>query len=167
MSGAGLTIREATLGDAEAILSILNPIIMAGTYTIMDTLLSVEAERDFIARFPERGVFHVAEREGRLVGFQDVEPLSSSTPAFAHVGTIGTFVDLSRRRQGIGSALFEATFEAARRKGFEKLLTYIRVDNPAALESYLRRGFRVVGTAQKQAKVNGRYVDEIIVEAFL
>lgn len=52
-------------------------------------------------------------------------------------------------------------------KGYEKIFTFIRADNPAALASYAKQGFRVVGTAQRQAKINGRYVDEIIVEKLL
>jgi RimJ/RimL family protein N-acetyltransferase len=63
--------------------------------------------------------------------------------------------------------LFKATFEVARCKGYEKIFTYVRGDNPAALATYLSRGFKVVGTAQKHAKVNGKYVDEVLIERFL
>lgn len=41
-----LLIREAQLEDAEAIVSILNPIIKAGVYTALSTPFSVEAERE-------------------------------------------------------------------------------------------------------------------------
>ena len=50
-----LHIRDAIPGDAEGIVKVLNPIIAARIYTVFDTLISVEAERDFIQRFPERG----------------------------------------------------------------------------------------------------------------
>ena len=90
--------------------------------------------------------------------------MSRYTSAFAHVGVVGTYVDLRCRRQGIGGALFRALFEAAPRKGFEKILTYIRKDNQAALAAYRSQGFRVVGTARRQARIRGVYVDEIIVE---
>ena len=39
--------------------------------------------------------------------------------------------------------------------------------NPAALACYLDQGFRIVGTAEGQAKLNGKYVDEVIIERFL
>jgi ribosomal protein S18 acetylase RimI-like enzyme len=83
------------------------------------------------------------------------------------VGVIATFVDLACRRQGVGKRLFAATFEAARRKGYEKIFTYVRADNPAALEAYSKQGFRTIGTAQRQAKFRDRYVDEVIIERFL
>jgi L-amino acid N-acyltransferase YncA len=164
-----LLIRPAQPDDAEAVVNILNPIIAAGSYTALDTQFSVVAEREFIAGFPVRGIFHVAVLvpNGRIVGLQTVEPFATYTHGFDHVGTVGTFVDLACRRQGIGGRLFEATFEAARRQGYEKLFTFIRADNPGALVGYLKQGFRVVGTAHRQLKIHGHYVDEIIVEKML
>ena len=162
-------VRDAQPDDAEAIVGILNPIIQAGAYTVFDTPLTVEAEREYILGFPRRGVFHVAFRrqDKKVVGFQNMEPFATYTHAFDHVGIIATYVDLSRRRQGIGRRLFAATFEAAKEKGYEKIFTYVRADNPAALACYLDQGFQVVGTAERQAKVNGKYVDEVIIERFL
>jgi ribosomal protein S18 acetylase RimI-like enzyme len=96
-----------------------------------------------------------------------MEPFATYTHAFDHVGTLGTYVDLGCRRQGIATALFEATFEVARRKGYEKILTFVRADNPAALATYLKQGFAIVGTARRHTKINGAYVDEIIIERFL
>jgi len=164
-----LIIREVRSDDAEGIIAILNPIIAAGQYTVLDAPFTVEAEREFIARFPERGVFHVAERvpNGRIVGFQSLEPYGAYTHAFHHVATVGTYVDLAEGRKGIGMRLAEATFEAARRKGFEKIFTYVRADNPNALAFYLKLGFRVVGTAQRQARFGEHYVNEVIIEKFL
>lgn len=46
-------IREALPDDAEAIVSIFNPIIEAGIYTVFDTPFTVEAERAYILNFPQ------------------------------------------------------------------------------------------------------------------
>ena len=164
-----LTIRYARPDDAEAIVGILNSIIEARVFTVFDTPFSLEAERDFIVNFPGRGVFLVAIRRSdqKLVGFQSMEPFASYTHAFDHVGGLGTYVDLQLRRQGVARQLFHATFEAARRKGYEKIFTFVRADNPAALETYLGQGFRVIGTAHRHAKIDGRYVDEVLIEKFL
>jgi RimJ/RimL family protein N-acetyltransferase len=43
----------------------------------------------------------------------------------------------------------------------------VRGDNPAALTAYMKSGFRIVGTAQRQARIDGRYIDEIMIERFL
>jgi len=161
-----IVIRDATVDDAKEIAAILNAIIDARVYTALDTPVTVEEERRFIGSFPARGIFHVAVDAGsnRVAGFQDVEPFAAFTHAFDHVGVIGTYVDLDRRRQGIATRLFDATFDAAARKGYEKLFTYVRADNEDGLKAYLRKGFRVVGTAQRHAKIDGRYIDEIMIE---
>jgi L-amino acid N-acyltransferase YncA len=164
-----VVVREAQPDDAEMLVAILNPAIESGRYTVLDKFFTAQEEREFIRKFPERGILHVAEDgpSGRLVGFQTLEPFATYTHAFDHVGVMATCVDLELRRRGIGKQLFAATFEAARRKGYEKIFTYVRGDNPVALTAYLAQGFRIVGTAQRHAKLAGRYVDEIVIERFL
>jgi len=162
-------IRDVRLDDAEAIVGILNPIIAAGQYTILDTPVTAEDERRYISALPARAMFHVAQTpdSGRIVGLQTMEPFAGYTRACDHVGVIATFVDLGCRRQGIGTRLFETTFAAARQKGYEKIFTYVRGDNPAALTAYRKCGFQIVGTAARHAKIGGRYIDEIMIEKFL
>ena len=164
-----LEIREARPDDADGIVGILNPIIAAGVFTAFDTPFTPDAEREYIRNLPSRGVFVVAVRptDNQVVGFQSMEPFASYTHAFDHFGVLGTYVDLNCRRQGIATQLFQATFGSAVRKGYEKIFTFVRADNPAALQTYLRHGFRTVGTAHRQARVGGRYVDEIIIEKLL
>jgi RimJ/RimL family protein N-acetyltransferase len=45
--------------------------------------------------------------------------------------------------------------------------TYVRADNLASLAFHLKLGFRIIGTAPRQAKFNGKYVDELLVEKSL
>jgi len=164
-----LLIRDITPADAAGVIAVLNPIIEARVYTALDAPFSLADERDFIAAFPERGVWKVAVRatDHRLVGFQILEPFGPYTRAFDHVGTLGTFVDLNERRQGIATRLFAATFAAARQKGYEKIFTFVRADNPAAQAVYQRAGFETIGTARRHARIDGRYIDEVLIEKFL
>lgn len=161
-----LIIREACVDDAAAVLDVLNPIIEADPVAF-DSPLSEPDERAYIAGFPERGVFNVALWAGDLVGFQSLEPFATYTRFFDHVGVVGTYVIAAHRRRGVATRLFAATFIAARAKGYEKLFTYVRADNPGALATYEAQGFRVVGRAEGQLKAGGRYIDEVIVERLL
>ena len=159
------TVREA---DAASIIEILNPIILAGIYSIMDKPFGVADQIEFIRGFPARGVYHIAvEAESqKALGIQDVMP-SSSSDIFKHVGEISTFVALDAHHQGIGRSLSQATFKAAKELGFLKLRATVRGDNPQALSFYQSQGFELIGVAQKQAFLHGRYVDEILLERFL
>ena len=164
-----IEIRHVTVEDAEGIAAILNPIIAARIYTALDTPVTVDEERAFIRSFPGRGIFLVAvdSTSGAVVGFQDVSPFADYTHAFDHVGVIGTYVALDRHRQGIAATLFGATFDAARRKGYEKIFGYVRADNDAGLRTYRGQGFRIVGTAERHAKIDGVYIDEVLIEKLL
>jgi L-amino acid N-acyltransferase YncA len=164
-----LLIRDVRPDDAAGVIEVLNPIIEARIFTVLDTPFTVEAEREYISSFPSRGIFLVAVRplDQRIVGFQNMEPFATYTSAFDHVGTLATYVDLQCRRQGIATRLFEAVFQAARHKGYEKIFTFVRADNPAALQTYLAHGFRTIGTAHRHARIDGQYVDEILIERFL
>ena len=169
MSLEHLLVRDVLPEDAGAIVAILNPIVEARVYTVFAAPFTIDAERDYISAFPRRGVWKVAERRAdrRVVGFQVLEPFGPYSSAFDHVGTLGTYVDLQLRRQGVARALFAATFASARQKGYEKIFTFVRADNGEALAAYRARGFEIVGTARGHAKVDGHYVDEILIEKAL
>ena len=172
-STSDLIIRRATLDDAPGMVALLNPIIKARIYTAMDTPATLETQREWIESFPERGIFHVALEagtdgaDGRLVGMQDLLPFLEVGRAFDHVGMMATFVALDCHRRGIAARLFDATYAAARAIGYEKIFTFIRADNEAGLRAYRGQGFEVIGTAKRHVKIDGRYIDEIIVERFL
>jgi L-amino acid N-acyltransferase YncA len=161
-----IRIRPVRVEDAEAVIRVLNPLIQSGDHTVLDRVFTVDEERSFISSFPERGVFNVAEQDpgGLIVGFQNVEPFATYTGAFAHVGVIGTYVDPSEHRQGIGRLLFQSTRLVARKQGYEKFFALVRADNAGALSFYKRIGFNVIGVAKHQAKINGKYIDEVMIE---
>jgi L-amino acid N-acyltransferase YncA len=165
-----LVIRKVSPGDASDIVRIFNPIISAGIYTVLDAPLTIEGQHSYIEALPDRAIFHIAQRtsDGSIVGFQSMAPFPDPyTHAFDHVGVIGTWVDLDCHRQGVAKSLFRAMFESAPKKGYEKIFTYIRADNPIALATYESQGFQIVGRAVRQAKLRGHYIDEMIVERML
>jgi L-amino acid N-acyltransferase YncA len=158
-------VRPVSEQDAAAIVELLNPIIRAGTYTVMDAPFTVDDQSDFIRGFPARGIYLAAVRDAdhAVVGIQDVMPRSESN-VFRHVGEISTFVAMGCHRQGIGARLCQATFAAAQTQGFRKLCATVRADNPHALAFYQGHGFHVVGTAHQHAFLRGQYIDEILLE---
>jgi len=164
-----LLIRPVTLDDAEGVARVLNEAIVDGRYSLLDTPFSVAAERDYIAAFPARGVFNVAELEGAgIVAAQSLEPFSQyTTHEHDHVLTMGTWVSEAYRRRGVAGRLAEVSIAAARERGFKKVFTDIRADNLPSLAFHLALGFTVVGAARRQARVGDRYIDVVFVERFL
>lgn len=163
-----IKIREMCIKDAEGIINVLNPIIQYGGLTVIDTPFTVKQEKKFLKNFPKKGIFYVAfHNDKNLLGFQVLEPFANYTHAFDHVATIGTYVNISEQRQGIGTELSYQTFKKAKEKGFEKIFTYVLAENKPALQFYSKLGFKVIGKSIQQAKLNGKYLDEIIIEKIL
>jgi L-amino acid N-acyltransferase YncA len=162
------SVRNVKEDDAQSIIELLNPIIRAGTYTIMDQL-SIDDQIDFIRNFPERGVFNVAvcHHNQKILGLQDIQPISIRTKALKHVAEISTFVALDSHRNGVGQSLSRATFQEAQAKGFLKISAMVRADNPQAVSFYQNLGFKIIGTAKQHAFVGGKYIDEILMEKFI
>ena len=162
-----IKIRPATLDDAEGVLEVLNSVVQERKYSSFDRILTVEEERQFIASLGERSGLFVAELEGRIIGFQTIEPFAAYTPAMDHVGIMGTFVHADFRGQGIGRQLAGASFKFAQEKGYEKAVIYVRASNKAAQEFYQKLGFVPKGTLEKQVKIDGEYEDKVFMEMFL
>lgn len=161
-------IRPVLESDAKSIVDLLNPIVRAGTFTIMPEL-TVQDQITYQRKLSNPGVFLVAVEEigQRVVGIQSVEPSYSEAPALRHVGEISTFVRMDCQGQGIGRGLAGAMFPVVAGLGFTKIMAMIRADNPGAIAFYQSLGFRTIGRAENHARVNGHFVDEILTEKLL
>ncbi len=162
-------IRPVQEDDAQATLDLLHPIIMNGSYTIMQETLSIEAQAEYIRSFRHCGICNVAvqEQDGTIIGMQSIEPIHGDAKAFRHVGEVSTFVALGAHRQGIGRSLSTVTFQESFKQGFLKLMAMIRADNPQAVSFYRGLGFTFIGTAKSHALVNNAFIDEVLAELLL
>jgi dephospho-CoA kinase len=160
-------IRPGTAEDADGVKTVLNAVVREGGLTILDRTLTVAQERAFLKALPARARLTVAQIGAVVVGFQIIEPVVQYTRALDHVASLGSYVLAAVRGQGIGRAMSQATFAAARELGFSKLVINVRADNAAAQAFYTQLGFHSCGRLSRQAFVDGRYVDELIYERFV
>ena len=101
----------------------------------MDEELTLEDQHAFLRAFPSHGIFHIAVGpDTQILGIQGIVPLAEPK-AFAHFGAVGLFVRQDAQGKGMGRTLCEATFEADRRNGVEKVMTTVRTDNAQAVTS--------------------------------
>jgi ribosomal protein S18 acetylase RimI-like enzyme len=63
------------------------------------------------------------------------------------------------RGHGIGRRLLEATLDAARHRGLERVELVVRVSNVAAVRLYERAGFKTECTIRRAVKSGGTYED--------
>jgi L-amino acid N-acyltransferase YncA len=151
-----MIIRPAQPDDSTAMCELLNKIIAIGGTTAH--------QKPFT---PERVLHHyvqdaltafVAVEDDRILGFQATDTNPDLPPGW---GDIGTFVDPTLQRGGVGAALFAATSAAACAKGLTTLNATIRADNTPGLGFYTRRGFVDYASNPDWALKDGRIVGRV------
>ncbi|EAQ03000.1 acetyltransferase, GNAT family protein [Pseudooceanicola batsensis HTCC2597] len=152
-------VRRAGPLDAGAMADLLNEVIAAGGTTAMTEPVTGKDLRDRMGR-SELSVWHLAENDsGTVLGFQWIEPLTGES---GRVAEIATFARVGQTGLGIGSALFDATRQAAAAAGYDWIRANIRADNAGGLAYYQSRGFEDYGRIEGYRMGNGQVVDKIL-----
>jgi len=156
-------VRAASIADAERIAEIYNQ-------GIEDRLATFETEprtAQHIRAWFEAGypVF-VAGSDDQVHAYAMAFPYRSRA-CYEGVREFSIYVSRSHRGQGFGRAALTALIDDARARGCWKLLSRIFPENEASLRLCISLGFRIVGTYEKHAKLDGQWRDVVIVEKFL
>jgi L-amino acid N-acyltransferase YncA len=105
----------------------------------------------------------VAELDGRVVGWATLSRVSAR-PVYAGVTENSVYVAPSTRGRGVGRLLLEHLIAAAEDGGIWTIQTSIFPENEASLALHRRCGFRVVGTRERIAKLDGVWRDTVFME---
>ncbi|UCC21370.1 MAG: GNAT family N-acetyltransferase [Promethearchaeota archaeon] len=162
-----VTIRKAIPEDAEEISKIWTVICAEKIFSAVSHPFTREQEKDYIISLSDREGIFVAEKEGKIIGFQSLDKWARYSDSFDHVGVIGTFILPQWRKKKIGTKLAEYSFNFARNNNYEKIVIYVRATNTGAIDFYKKLGFIQKGILSRQVKINTQYEDEIFMELFL
>lgn len=117
------------------------------------------------ARLPE--TYLVAEAGQALVGFLRLAP-PTTLPENAHVLEVTALaVHPDHRRMGVGSALLAAAVSRARSRRARKVSLRVLSTDKAAIALYERNGFEREGVLRDEFRIDGVYVDDLIMARHL
>ncbi len=126
-----ITVRKAIALDTSSMARLLNEIIVEGGTTALTRQVTGPDVQEWMAYDPNRSAWHVAlDSAEEVQGFQWVEP-REGLPADAC--DISTFVKIGKTGLGIGSALFDATKQAAATLGYGWINAKISSENEGSL----------------------------------
>jgi GNAT superfamily N-acetyltransferase len=137
-----LQIRQAVGADAAEMSRVLIDILDKWNSTRPG---SEEHVRGFYIDHPDSIKCSVAsDEQGRVVGFQSLKIARSGNDyeVPSGWGVIGTYVSSAALRQGVGSALFRSTLNAASDAGIRSIDATIGAQHSDALGYYDAMGFR-------------------------
>jgi L-amino acid N-acyltransferase YncA len=183
-----LTIRDATLVDAEAICRIYNQGIEDRVATLETETRTPGERREWLAARTPRHPVLIAETEPPTISnsppaartehatLATISPATTGwaslnrfnpRPVYDHVADLSVYVDRAWRGHGIGRALLGSLIERARAIGYHKIVLAAFPDNAAGMALYGSVGFTRVGIYREQGWLDGRWVDVVVMERLL
>jgi L-amino acid N-acyltransferase YncA len=161
-----MEVRDATCAGAAAIARIYNQGIEDRVATLETEARTADERAAWLAA---RGLRHpvlVAVDDGTVVGWASLNQFNPRA-AYDHVADFSIYVARERRGTGLGSLLQGALESRARALGYHKLVLVALPWNAAGLRLYARHAFRLVGTYREQGRLDGRWVDVVLMDKLL
>jgi L-amino acid N-acyltransferase YncA len=160
------TIRPATADDAAVICAIHNQGIADRVATLDTVLRTPEHTRSWLAERDPRHPVIVADTAAGIVGWASLNRFNPR-PAYDHVADFSVYVERQWRGKGLGGRLLGRLVELARDAGYHKLVLSALAHNTVGVALYTHAGFTEVGVYREQGKLDGKWVDVVIMEKLL
>ncbi|MEW6046690.1 MAG: arsinothricin resistance N-acetyltransferase ArsN1 family A [Bacillota bacterium] len=161
-----MVIRHATASDAAAIARIYNQAIEERIATFETEPRTPEERRRWLESHGPRHPVLVAQVAGQVAGWASIGPYRPRS-CYDGVGEFSIYVDAAWRGRGVGRRLLTALIETAERLGYWKLVSRVFDFNVASRALCRSCGFREVGTYEKHGRLDGRWIDCVIVERLI
>jgi L-amino acid N-acyltransferase YncA len=162
----GIHIRSASVDDAAAIAEIYNQGIEDRVATYETSRRSAEDQQAWLQAIADSYPAVVAQIDGEIIGWAGAGPYRHRE-CYRGIGEFSMYVRRDWRRRGVGDLLLVGLISEAERLGLWKLLSRIFPFNEASRALCRKHGFREVGVYEKHARLDGRWLDVVIVERLI
>jgi phosphinothricin acetyltransferase len=160
-----ILIREASVNDAGRIAAIYNQGIEDRGATFETQPRTAD---DIVAKLAgrERYPLLVISDNDTVVGWAS---LSSYRPRACYDGIaeFSVYLERTTRRRGLGRQLLMSLIDVARDRGYWKLVSRIFPFNRGSRALCRACGFREVGVYEKHSRLDGQWLDVVIVERLI
>jgi len=163
--GRSISIREANEEDGKQIESLVNSVASEKIYIVSD-----HSRKDWDVAIKEiksrKSLIIVAQIDGRIVGMAHLA--KGRFKKNRHVGFLGISILKGYRRMGIGTAMMEYMIDwTKQQEGLEKISLTVFSTNKIAIDLYSKFGFKIEGVNKKQYRIEGKYIDDLLMAKFL
>ncbi len=164
-SGMEVEVRGIQLTDAQAAIDYMVKVNSETKNLSRDPgefNLTLEQEEKFIKSMldSDNNFTYTVWYKGELISMSGFH--GSSLNRLKHKVSLGISVLKEYHNLGIGSIMMELLVEKAKQLKKTKMELDVRSDNPNAIKIYERTGFVVEGTRKNGFKVDGEYIDLIL-----
>ncbi|WP_159902114.1 GNAT family N-acetyltransferase [Salinirussus salinus] len=155
-------IRQAREEDLTGLVGAIRQAIGGGAYVDAETVADVVDSEGVLLRHNEleSRIFFVATVDGEVVGWVHLKHPESAKLAHTAELTVGVLEEY--RGNSIGSHLLERGLEWGQSQGFERIYNSIPSTNEDAIEFLEGRGWEVEAVREGHYKLDGEYIDEVM-----
>ncbi|MFB6086931.1 MAG: N-acetyltransferase family protein [Haloarculaceae archaeon] len=160
--GFEFTIRRAREEDLTGLVGVIRQSIGDGTYVDAETVADVLDHEEVLLRSNEleARIFFVATVDNEVVGWVNLSV--NETEKLDHTAKLTVGVLEEYRGHGIGSKLMERGIEWASSHGIEKIYNSVPAANEEAVDFLESHGWEVEAVRENHYKIDGEYVDEMM-----
>ena len=158
-----LNIRSARIDDAKEIARIYNQGVQDRAATFENAFVTPEERYLWLTARPDRFPVLVAEVKHTLMGWSALNPYSPRR-CYDGIAELSIYIERSLRGHGVAQELMKAMQEAARDKGFYKIIGRIMAVNEPARKLCQLTGWKEVGVHEKHGKLGSEWHDLVLVE---
>lgn len=162
-----MSVRSATLDDAEAIRKIYNAEVVGSTHVFDLVPRTIEEQRRWLGeRSGAHAVVVATDRHGRVRGFGSLSPFRDR-PAYRTTVEDSVYVDPAHQGQGVGATLLAHLVTRATGHGFHSMIGRIVGQNEPSIALHRRCGFELVGVEREVGRKFGRWLDVVEMQLIL
>jgi phosphinothricin acetyltransferase len=162
-----LTVRTATVDDAEAIRAIYNPEVLESTVTFDLVPRTLDQQRSWLqARSGAHAVLVAEDDAGEVVGFASLSPYKDR-PAYSTTVEDSVYVRRDQQGRGVGRLLLSELLSVATLHGFHAVMARIVGGHDASIRLHASLGFEPVGTEREVGRKFGRWLDVVVMQRLL
>ena len=161
-----MTLRVATLDDAEAVREIYNHEVEHTTATMDLVPRTLADQREWLAARSGAFAAIVAELDGQVVGFASLSPYKERA-AYRPTVEDSVYVRRDMGGRGIGKALLNEVVDLAAQSGFHSVMARIEASGTASRALHTSCGFREVGVEIEVGRKFNRWLDVVVMQKLL
>lgn len=158
MNAPSVSIRSATIRDAQAVQAIYAPIVALTAISFEEVPPGVEEMAARIADTLVSYPFLVAERAGQVLGYAYAGP-HRARAAYRRSVDVTAYVAAEARGQGLGKQLYRDLLAALSDAGYHAAFAGIALPNPASEALHKAAGFELVGIYREVGFKFGKWHD--------
>ncbi len=127
---------------------------------------SIESTKAFITDNVRNHIPQVfAVENGNVIGWCDICPRTKQTEK--HCGILGMGIIKEYRGMGIGTQLIKAAIDKAKAFGLERVELEVFESNRVAQKLYEKMDFKIEGIRNRAFKIDGNYINTILMYKYI